>query len=72
MSLLIVRETHRFHEGVELKALYSFVGGSADELPFSEGDVVSIVDRSEPDWWKADKGGVVFLVPAAYFEANDG
>jgi hypothetical protein len=61
-----------FQSGVQAKALYSYVGGSAEELPFSEGDVLSIVDRSEGDWWKADKGGVVFIVPAAYLEVLDG
>lgn len=58
--------------GIRARALYSYVGASADELPFSEGDVLSIVDRSEGDWWKAEKGGVVFIVPAAYLEVLDG
>jgi hypothetical protein len=53
---------------VDAKALYTYVGGTADELPFAEGDLLSIVDRSEGDWWKAEKDGVVFIVPAAYFE----
>lgn len=48
------------------------MGGSADELPFEQGDILSIVDRSEGDWWKADKGGVVFIVPPAYLEVLDG
>jgi hypothetical protein len=52
--------------------LYTYVGGSDEELPFSESDVLSIVDTPEGDWWKADKGGVVFLVPAAYLEVVDG
>lgn len=60
------------HQVVHAKALYSYVGGSAEELPFSEGDVLSIIDRSEGDWWKVDKGGVVFIVPAAYLEVLDG
>ncbi|KAI0314387.1 hypothetical protein OF83DRAFT_1174805, partial [Amylostereum chailletii] len=53
---------------VKAKALYAYTGASADELPFAEGDVLSIVDRSESDWWKAEQGGVVFIVPAAYLE----
>lgn len=59
-------------QGVQAKALYAYVGGGADELPFAEGDVLSIIDRSEGDWWKADKDGVVFVVPAAYLEVIDG
>ena len=54
------------------KAVYSYTGGNADELPFAEGDTLSIVDKSEGDWWKAEQGGVVFIVPAAYLELVEG
>ena len=53
---------------VKAKGLYDYPGGSTDELPFSEGDVISIVDRSDSDWYKAEKDGVIFIVPAAYLE----
>jgi actin cytoskeleton-regulatory complex protein PAN1 len=53
---------------VMAKGLYDYPGGSADELPFSEGDVIPVVDRSDPDWYKAEKDGVIFIVPAAYLE----
>ncbi|CDO71918.1 hypothetical protein BN946_scf184940.g65 [Trametes cinnabarina] len=52
-------------------ALYDYNGNNADELPFSEGDQLTIVDRSDADWWKAEQGGVVFIVPAAYLEVAD-
>jgi hypothetical protein len=52
--------------------LYSYTGGNADELPFNEGDVLTIVDRAESDWWKAERAGVIFLVPAAYLELLEG
>lgn len=48
--------------------MYDYPGGSADELPFSEGAVLSVVDRSDPDWYKAEKDGAIFIVPAAYLE----
>ncbi|WVN89977.1 uncharacterized protein L203_105207 [Cryptococcus depauperatus CBS 7841] len=50
------------------KALYEYAGGEADQLPFAEGDVLSVVDSSDHDWWKAERSGVIFLVPAAYLE----
>lgn len=50
------------------KAIYSYTGNNPDELPFAEGDVLSIVDTSEDEWWKAEQGGVVFIVPAGYLE----
>ena len=58
--------THFF--AVSAKGLYDYPGGSADELPFSEGDIISVVDRSDRDWYKAEKDGVIFIVPAAYLE----
>lgn len=57
---------------VKAKALYSYTGDNPDELPFVDGDILTIVDRSEQDWWKAEQNGVVFLVPAAYLEVVDG
>jgi SH3 domain len=48
--------------------MYNYPGESADELPFSEGDIISVVDRSDSDWYKAEKDGVIFIVPAAYLE----
>src|SRR5579863_2263294 len=53
---------------VKAKCLYDYPGGSTDELPFSEGDVISVVDRSDSDWYKVEKDGVIFIAPAAYLE----
>lgn len=57
---------------VKATALYSYTGDNSDELPFVEGDSLSIVDRSDSDWWKAEQGGVIFIVPAAYLEVVEG
>jgi len=54
------------------KAIYAYASDNSDELTFAEGDVLSIVDTSEEEWWKAEQGGVVFIVPAAYLEAVEG
>lgn len=59
-------------EPVKANALYSYAGGNADELPFAEGDELSIIDRGEADWWKAERDGIVFIVPAAYLEIVEG
>ena len=53
-------------------ALYDYNGSNADELPFSEGEQLSIVDRTDADWWKAERDGMVFIVPAAYLAPADG
>lgn len=55
-------------EPVKANALYSYAGDGADELPFAEGDELSIIDRGEADWWRAERDGIVFIVPADYLE----
>ncbi|KAI5990925.1 hypothetical protein EDD15DRAFT_2197717 [Pisolithus albus] len=52
-------------EPVQATALYSYEGSSPDELSFTEGDVLTIADRLESDWWMAERDGVVYAVPAA-------
>ena len=54
------------------KAIYAYESNNSDELTFAEGDILSIVDVSEEEWWKAEQGGVVFIVPAAYLEVVEG
>ena len=57
---------------VKATAVYSYQGSSADELSFNEGDDLAIVDRLEADWWKAERDGFVYVVPAAYVEVTEG
>ncbi len=57
---------------VKAAAMYPYAAGNPDELSFEEGDVLAIVDRSEPDWWKAEKDGKIHVVPAAYLELVNG
>ncbi|RDB19337.1 Actin cytoskeleton-regulatory complex protein pan1 [Hypsizygus marmoreus] len=57
---------------VKARALYTYTGNNPDELPFTEGDVLSIIDTSEEEWWKTEQGGVVFIVPAGYLEIVEG
>lgn len=57
---------------VKATALYTYEGTTAEELTFSEGEKITIIDNSEPEWWKAEQGGMVFIVPAAYLEVAEG
>ena len=54
------------------KAFYAHASNNSEELTFAEGDVLSIVDMSAPEWWKVEQDGVVFIVPAAYLEVVEG
>ncbi|TFK20128.1 hypothetical protein FA15DRAFT_600278 [Coprinopsis marcescibilis] len=57
---------------VKAKALYDYAAENADELSLQEGQIVSVVDNSEEEWWKAEKDGLVLVVPAAYLELVEG
>jgi hypothetical protein len=48
--------------------LYDYSGGSQEELQFLEGEVISIIDKNDDEWWKAERDGVVYIVPATYVE----
>ncbi|THV00744.1 hypothetical protein K435DRAFT_750939 [Dendrothele bispora CBS 962.96] len=53
---------------VKARAIFTYSGENSDELSVVEGEVVTIVDQSEDAWWKAEKDGMVLIVPAAYLE----
>jgi actin cytoskeleton-regulatory complex protein PAN1 len=55
---------------VKCRAQYPYEAGKPDELSFAEGEGIVVVEQSEGDWWMAEKGGVVYLVPAAYMEVD--
>lgn len=54
------------------RAVYSYPASNSDELSFAEGDILDIVDTSEEEWWKAEQGGEIFMVPAGYLELVEG
>jgi hypothetical protein len=54
----------------QAKALFPYAGNTDEELPFAEGDILNIVDSSEADWWKVEKSGLIYIVPAAYLELS--
>ncbi|KAJ7819806.1 hypothetical protein B0H14DRAFT_2835768 [Mycena olivaceomarginata] len=53
-------------------ALYDYAASNSDELSFSAGEALSIVDTSDEEWWKAERDGAVFIVPAGYLEVAEG
>ncbi|KAI6037199.1 hypothetical protein BKA83DRAFT_4172897, partial [Pisolithus microcarpus] len=51
-------------EPVQATAVYSCEGSSPDKLSFAEDDVLTIVNRLESDWGRAEWDGVVCAMPA--------
>ncbi|XP_056264022.1 GRB2-related adapter protein 2a isoform X2 [Pseudoliparis swirei] len=50
----------------QAKALYDFRAEEDDELGFSAGDVIELLDRSDASWWKGRLRGKSGLFPANY------
>ena len=54
---------------LDATALYDYTANSADEFSLIEGQVVSVVDKSDNDWWKiVTEDGLIGNIPAAYVE----
>ncbi|XP_064842761.1 growth factor receptor-bound protein 2-like [Oncorhynchus masou masou] len=51
---------------IQVKAVYDFTAEEGDELGFRAGDVIDILDRSDPSWWKGRLRGKSGLFPANY------
>ena len=54
---------------MKLRTLYDFPGGEGDQLTFSAGDVLTLVDDSDAIWWiGVDKNGTKGTLPANYVQ----
>lgn len=47
-------------------ALYDYTAASSDEMSFTKGQVISVLDNNGPDWWKGELNGVTGLFPTNY------
>eukprot|EP00128_Syssomonas_multiformis_P007765 Colp12_sorted_trinity150504_noHs@31508 len=52
------------------KALYDYNAQQKDELSFKEGEILYILDKSDPGWWKARVGDREGLIPSNYVAEN--
>lgn len=51
---------------MEARAQHQFLGTEADELAFQAGDLLKIIDFSDPNWLRAELNGREGLVPSNY------
>ena len=51
---------------VSVRALYDYTAASEDELTFRVGDMIRLVDSSDPDWWEGELDGKRGAIPANY------
>ena len=47
-------------------ALYDYTAQQPDELGFNAGDVIIIVSKEHPDWWKGQLGGKTGIFPSNF------
>lgn len=51
---------------MKVKALYDFIAEEQDELNFSAGDIIEVVDQPESFWWVGQLRGRTGLFPTNY------
>lgn len=54
--------------GEQVIALYPYTAQNTDELTFVKDDVITIISKDEPDWWRGQLGSTVGLFPTNYVE----
>uniref|UniRef100_A0A669EMH7 Intersectin 2a n=1 Tax=Oreochromis niloticus TaxID=8128 RepID=A0A669EMH7_ORENI len=47
-------------------AMYDYTAANQDELSFSKGQLINILDKTNPDWWKGEANRVTGLLPTNY------
>uniref|UniRef100_A0A7S1VDK9 SH3 domain-containing protein n=1 Tax=Sexangularia sp. CB-2014 TaxID=1486929 RepID=A0A7S1VDK9_9EUKA len=50
-------------------ALWDFAGTESDEVPVRKGEVVTVIDESDPDWWMVrNQAGKQGTAPSNYLK----
>ncbi|XP_071368727.1 intersectin-2b [Centroberyx affinis] len=47
-------------------AMYDYSAANEDEMSFSKGQLINVLDKNNPDWWKGEINGVTGLFPTNY------
>ncbi|XP_035311369.1 intersectin-1 isoform X2 [Cricetulus griseus] len=46
--------------------MYDYTAQNDDELAFSKGQIINVLNKEDPDWWKGEVSGQVGLFPSNY------
>lgn len=46
--------------------MYDYKAANEDEMSFSKGQLISVLNQENPDWWKGEVNGVTGLFPTNY------
>lgn len=47
-------------------AIYDYAAANSDEMSFSKGQLINVLDKNDPDWWKGELNGATGLFPTNY------
>ncbi|XP_059501402.1 intersectin-2-like isoform X2 [Stegostoma tigrinum] len=47
-------------------AIYDYTAVNEDELSFSKGQFINVLNRDDPDWWQGEMNGINGLFPSNY------
>ncbi|XP_057643855.1 intersectin-2 isoform X3 [Chionomys nivalis] len=60
------RTTPAFHAVCQVIAMYDYAANNEDELSFSKGQLINVMNKDDPDWWQGEISGVTGLFPSNY------
>ncbi|XP_059206845.1 intersectin-2b [Centropristis striata] len=49
-------------------AIYDYTAANKDEMSFSKGQLINVLDKNNPDWWKGEINGTTGLFPTNYVQ----
>ncbi|KAK2092089.1 hypothetical protein P7K49_028617 [Saguinus oedipus] len=52
------RATPAFHPVCQVIAMYDYAANNEDELSFSKGQLINVMNKDDPDWWQGEINGV--------------
>ncbi|XP_048829859.1 intersectin-2b isoform X1 [Brienomyrus brachyistius] len=51
-------------------SLYDYTAVNEDEMSFSKGQPINVLEKTSPDWWKGEINGVTGLIPTNYIKMS--
>ncbi|XP_030054656.1 intersectin-2 isoform X3 [Microcaecilia unicolor] len=60
------KTTPAFSPVCQVIAMYDYTANNEDELSFTKGQLISVINKEDADWWQGEINGVTGLFPSNY------